>query len=370
MRQWTQLITFMKNILITVILSYCVIACGHESDLDDNEIDGTSPVSSRAEKTSVKTLTLVKSDFAKEIISNGKLSAVKKVDLRFLTTEKITNVYVKNGDYVKLGQIVAKLDNFLLLNALKKSQARFSQVKFELQDILIGQGYSFSEESKSIIPEEVMRVAKIKSGYDDALNNMELAQYNLDNTELKAPISGIIANLDVRENNTGNPTEKFCTVIDNSLFEAEFSVIEMELASVRVGQSVKIIPYSMENALTEGTIVKINPLVNEDGLIKVSALCHNPKSLLYEGMNIKAVIQEKIKQQLLIPKQAVVLRNERKVVFIAQNGRAKWKYVKTGLENSSSFVVTEGLNEGDSVIVDGNFNLVHNASVDATGYNP
>ncbi|MPM70358.1 hypothetical protein SDC9_117313 [bioreactor metagenome] len=51
------------------------------------------------------------------------------------------------------------------------------------------------------------------------------------------------------------------------------------------------------------------------------------------------------------------------MVFTFKNGKAYWNYVSTGLENSSGYVVTEGLQAGDSVIYDGNINLAHESQV-------
>ena len=80
-------------------------------------------------------------------------------------------------------------------------------------------------------------------------------------------------------------------------------------------------------------------------------------------MNVKVIIEEKVSYQLVIPKQAVVLRSEKQVVFTLQTGKAKWNYVKTGLENISSFSINEGLKQGDTIIYDGNLNLAHDAEV-------
>lgn len=80
-------------------------------------------------------------------------------------------------------------------------------------------------------------------------------------------------------------------------------------------------------------------------------------------MNIKIILEERVPHQLVIPKQAVILRSEKQVVFTFASDRAKWVYVKTGLENISSFSITEGLQEGDSVIYEGNLNLAHDAGV-------
>jgi len=80
-------------------------------------------------------------------------------------------------------------------------------------------------------------------------------------------------------------------------------------------------------------------------------------------MNVNIYMQRPLGLQLVIPKEALVLRDSRKVVFTLNNGRAQWAYVQTGLENSRNYVVTEGLNAGDSVIYEGSINLAHGSPV-------
>ena len=80
-------------------------------------------------------------------------------------------------------------------------------------------------------------------------------------------------------------------------------------------------------------------------------------------MNVNVRVQKTLPNQLVIPKKALVLRTNRQVVFTLHEGKAMWNYVKTGLENATGFIITEGLTEGDSVIYDGNINLAHEAPV-------
>ena len=80
-------------------------------------------------------------------------------------------------------------------------------------------------------------------------------------------------------------------------------------------------------------------------------------------MNVNVRVQKTLPNQLVIPKKALVLRTNRQVVFTLREGKAMWNYVKTGIENATGFIITEGLSEGDSVIYDGNINLAHEAPV-------
>ena len=98
-------------------------------------------------------------------------------------------------------------------------------------------------------------------------------------------------------------------------------------------------------------------------MVQIKASVENPQSKLYDGMNVMIRVQRAVDKQLLIPKSALVLRNGRKVVFTYKKGLAQWVYVQTSLENSESYVVTEGLNQGDSVIYEGNINLAHESPV-------
>jgi RND family efflux transporter MFP subunit len=353
-------LSFLHSFTSFFFLFFVLFSCssGKEHPAAQGSQDSTIKVD---EKQKVSAMLLKYSDFNKEIISNGKLAALNKADLKFRTSENVAAVLVRNGDRVRTGQVIAKLENFTLVNTLKQSRDQFEKAKLDLQDVLIGQGYSLNDTAK--IPGAILKTAKIKSGYDRALTDYEMADYNLSASVLKAPFDGVVANLFSKAANMAAIADKFCTVIDDSRFEAEFPVLESELGSVHTGQTVRIIPFSYDDVEVNGEITKINPMVDQNGMVKISAVCNNNTRKLFEGMNVKVVIEEKVPHQLVIPKQAVVLRSEKQVVFTLQSGKAKWNYVKTGLENISSFSVNEGLKAGDSVIYDGNLNLAHDAEV-------
>ena len=349
---------FLTTILLIIAISSCKQK-GSEPNISAEDKKDSTIINEDKQKVSVMVLRY--GDFNKEIISNGKLVALKKADLKFRSSENVAAVYVKNGDRIVQGQVIAKLDNFTLSNTLKQSRNQFERTKIDLQDVLISQGYNIKD--TALIPESTMKTARVKSGFDKAESDLEMAEYNLRASVLKAPISGIVANLFSKENNLSNQSEKFCTIIDDNRFEAEFPVLESELASVKQGQTVRIIPYSFNDVEVKGEIIKINPVVDQNGMVKVDAVCNNIDHKLFEGMNIKIVLEERVPHQLVIPKQAVVLRSEKQVVFTYKAGKAMWVYIKTGLENISSFTVTEGLMDGDSVIYEGNLNLAHEAGV-------
>lgn len=300
-------------------------------------------------------------DFHHELIANGVVSARNRADLRFQLSENIAAIYVKNGDRVTKGQKIAMLDQFKLQNALSQAKDNLERARLDLQDVLIGQGYSLSDSAH--IPADVMQLAKVKSNYNNSFNQCSLAEYNLNNSTLYAPFNGIVANLFSKAYNLPDASQPFCTIIDNLHPETDFKVLESELPYLRIGDKIRVSPFSANDYLCEGQITEINPSIDRNGMAMIKAYISNPKNQLYDGMNVKIYMQRSLGKQLVIPKEALVLRTNRKVVFTLKNNRAEWVYVQTGLENSSSYVVTEGLNAGDSVIYEGNINLAHEAPV-------
>ena len=117
----------------------------------------------------------------------------------------------------------------------------------------------------------------------------------------------------------------------------------------------------------EADLNEINFSIDTQGLMQVTAQIRkehsNEGSRLVDGMNASVIVEELIPNQIIIPKQALVVRNNRDVVFTVENGRAKWNYVKIAHHNSSHLSILEGLSKNDSVIITGNLNLAHDARV-------
>ena len=309
----------------------------------------------------VRAMRLEFTDFYHEQISNGVISARNRADLRFQLSENIAAIYVKNGDRVTKGQKIAMIDQFKLQIALAQAKDNLERAKLDLQDVLIGQGFSWNDSAR--IPADVMQLARVKSNYDNSMNQHALAGYNLYNSTLYAPFDGIVANLFSKVYNLPDGSQPFCTIIDNLHPETDFKVLESEFPYLHVGDKIRVSPFSANDYSCEGQIVEINPSVDKNGMVMVKAYINNPQNRLYDGMNVQINMQRSLGRQLVIPKEALVLRTNRKVVFTLKNNHAEWVYVQTSLENSSSYVVTEGLNPGDSIIYEGNINLAHESPV-------
>lgn len=346
-----------KNIIYPVIV-FCLLSCSAKKTQEEQPGDKTTKVEDKA--TEVKTKLLEYQDFNYELISNGTVAAMNRAELRFQTQEVIRKIYVKNGDRVTKGQKIAELDRFKLEIAKKQAMESLEQAKLSLQDILLGQEYSIADSLN--IPAGVMKVAKTKSNYEQSLNNYIIAEYNLGAATLYAPFDGVVANMTAKEFNLPG-SEAFCMIIDNRSPEVVFNILESEMPLINLKNKVVVSPVFLSSHTVEGYVSEINPLIDKNSMMRVKAVISNKDGKFYEGMNVKVRIQLLLGKRLAVPKSAVVLRNNKEVVFRLRDDRAAWVYVKTAQENSDSYVITEGLNEGDRIIYDGNINLADDAPV-------
>lgn len=347
------------NFLSALCLALAILTSCSSGKKEDAAEAGVSTVLPDT-KNEVKVLPLKKQTFHHELVSNGKVAAKELADLKFESNAVIARIYVKNGDRVRKGQKLAELDKFKLANRLAQAKDALERAQLELQDVLIGQGYATDDMSK--VPAETMQLACVKSGYDQSKAQYDLAKYEEEHGTLMAPFGGTVANLFAKPYNLSNPSEVFCTIIDTEAMEANFTVLENELSLIKQGDRVKITPYANAATFYEGSISEINPLVDDKGMVRVKARV-NGKGKLFSGMNVRVSVQRSLDAQMVIAKSAVVLRSGKQVVFTLKDGKAQWSYIQTGLENTDSYTVSEGLKEGDIIIVSGNINLAHEAPV-------
>lgn len=350
-----------KLYIILGIIFILIFSCKPKGQKSE-EIEKSAFLS---DKNAVEIIVLNKSNFKKQLVSNGKLYALLKSDLQFSQNGKIDKIAVENGRRVKEGALIATLESFDFKQLVKQAEDDLKKSKLELQDALIGMGYNFEDSIN--IPDEKMELAQIRSGYAQSKTSLLSAQEKLNNCMLRAPFDGIIANLNNKpfEAPSGNT---FCTLIDDRIFEVSFQIMETEMNEIALNDAVKVVPYAFDKVY-KGKITAINPVVDRNGLIEVKALVANPGKLM-EGMNVKVIIGKEVPNQFVVPKSAVVLRDNWEVLFKVVNGKAYWTYVRTQMENSDSYSViphpeksSASLNVGDTIIVSGNLNLAHESEI-------
>lgn len=318
------------------------------------------------EKNPVDTVILRKTNFMSQLISNGKLRAMTKSSLKFPIQGIVAELRVKNGDIVNKGDIIAVLDKRDAENKHEQATITFRKAELQLNDALFGFGYTADSFDK--VPEETMKIARTRSGYEDALLSLKAAELTLENCTLRSPIAGKIADLETKqyEYPAGN---EFCKVLDNNTFEVEFSILETELEQVRIGQGMLISTFTESDKRYNGKVTEINPIVDAKGQIRIKAEFKNPGNFI-DGMNVKVFVENAIPNKLVVPKSAVLIRDNLEVLFVFRDNKAAWTYVNVLMTNSNSCVVVANedrgaeLKEGDAVIISGNLNLADGSNVE------
>lgn len=345
---------------ISSLLLLSAACSSQKTDTDTQKSSSGLSTDSVVDKIAeVTVMELKPGTFSHEIVSNGRLTAHEKVDVNFQTPGIISAIHVKNGQRVTKGQKIASLDTYKLENQLEKDRNAVASAKLEMQDVLIGQGYD--PEHIETISADVMKLARLRSGLQQAELTLTATQREVHDATLTAPVSGVIANLSSKPHNASPTAEPLCRIINDSRMDVEFPIIESELPIVKPGDIISVVPFS-DIKPHSGHITEINPMVDENGMVKVWASVDGGNGLI-DGMNVRVSVKRKVGEALVVPKSAVVLRSGRQVVFTLDGDKAMWNYVTTGLENLNEYTIVDGLTPGMKVITSGNINLAHEAPV-------
>ncbi|MFO7575380.1 MAG: efflux RND transporter periplasmic adaptor subunit [Bacteroidales bacterium] len=336
-----------------ILILICVLATAACKEQKPDNLEEMARRSSRPEAVLVETVLLEPGVFHHELVSNGKVYAREKVTVPFRTTGNIVELNVSNGQWVRAGDLIARIEDYTYQTALERARQRVQRAEIDMMDLML-RGVSESDTARKTL--------RIRSGLDEAETALAEAEFNLNHTRIFAPISGRIANLEAKIHNHSSNYRNLCTIVNDETMEVEFPVIESEYRFVSKGMPVGIIPFSNDSLQITGTITEINPMVNETGMIQVRASFRNNGKLI-EGMNVRILIRKPEQNRLVVPKEALVMRQGRDVIFIRQDSLAIWRYVDIEFENSTSLSITDGLSAGDLVIVKGNINLSHESIV-------
>ncbi len=292
--------------------------------------------------------------FYKQIASNGRVQSPRVAQLHFNQNGYLNKIYVKNGTYVRQGMPVANLENNLWKVNLQKAKIAVAKSRQKYEALQI----EYKQKDSPAL--------QVQSGLSEAQALLKEAQIKYNQSILKAPFSGQIANLKPQTGNLVSPADTIATLLDTRYLEVVFSVPESDYALLRKGDQMQVASFYNPEVLHTAVLTNINPLVNTTGLVNLRGKITDRKTDLINGMRVKVWVNKPMHNVVVIPKTAVVLRNNKKVVFTYHIGLAVWHYVKIAGENKDTYAISAGLKDGDSIIVSNNINLAHDAYVKIT----
>jgi HlyD family secretion protein len=179
-----------------------------------------------------------------------------------------------------------------------------------------------------------------------------------------------VADLTVDEGQYVGQGKEICTLLRDARMKVEVDVLESDLVDVREGATARVHvpalgPEDDPAAVFEGTVWAINPQVRpESGTGRVTVSVPNPSRRLVAGLFANVRLEtERLSGRLVVPDEAVLVRQGRDLVFVVEDGRAQWTYVTVGARSGDYVEITKGVAPGDTVAVDGHFALAHDAPV-------
>lgn len=352
------------SIVLFAALAYGMNSCKGKKEKNENTDDTEMARGTyNAEKNVVTVVPLERKAFNKQLVCNGKLEAQSKVTLQFATQGTVAEICVRDGQKVQKGQILASLDKEQPRRQLEQARLSYDKAEMSLADKLLDYGYSLSDTAR--IPADQKRVIYINCGFIDAQMSLANAERTYEQCDLRAPFSGKVASLKGRVHEQSG---QLCTLIDDSRYLVRFSVLETEYKFIRVGQQVLVSPFVDNDVELKGSIISINPTVDQNGQIAVTAQVPGSDDLM-DGMNVRITVENSIPDQLVVPKSAVVIRDNMDVLFRYKDGKSLWTYVNVLMSNTTEHVVEANkdrgadLELGDLIITSGNLNLGDEAPV-------
>lgn len=298
--------------------------------------------------TQVKVLKVTKTDFSDSILAMGTIKGFAQVNLGFQVPGIVSAFNFREGDEIKAGQIIVQIDPQEQLLKYEEAKVGYNNAQ-ALYDL------------GAIIPLKLQE-AKIK---------LDLAQNELTKTAIVAPTDGILGSRDVEVGSTINQNMKVATFLDINDVFAEVGIMEREINKVVVGQDVKINVDAYPDLDFGGTVTNIAPMVKgKSKTLNVKVQIANPYRLLLPGMFVRVRVKIfETKNAIIIPRPALKkVKGAYHVFTVNPNNKAEFKTVKLGYVTTDNVQITEGLNEGDLVAVEGIEELKDGAKVQVMEY--
>lgn len=285
--------------------------------------------------------------------ATGNIASERELKINFESSGYLEKLNVENGQRVKKGQVIGQLKNEKEQFALERAQISYDKARVLYMD---------DSTRRSSYNETAINTMELSSGLKDARLALREARIALQNTIIKAPIDGIIVDLEAKQGSLVSGGSTMCSIYDPDNLTLTAKVLETDFRFIKQGLKADIFPLSKRDQSFLATVTEINPKVDEYGMIQVKLKLDETQGLL-PGMNANAVIHAPQAPHIIAPRESVVIKSGRTVIFTLENGLAKWKYVEIGLDNGVDVEVLDGLEDGSTVILTNNIQLAHDAAV-------
>jgi macrolide-specific efflux system membrane fusion protein len=314
----------------------------------------------------IQTTEVVRRDIGSTVLATGiikpQVGAEVKVGSRVSGVVKKLRANI--GDYVQAGQIIAELDNAELqaklnqnIAAMNKAEAdyEYAKLNWERQKSLLEQNYISQQQYD--IAENTFKISGAQLKQAEA--NVEVAKVQLSYATIYALTSGIISSVSTQEGETvlaGLSAPTFVNIIDLNRLEVQVYVDETDIGKIFTGQEVNFTVDTYTDTDFKGKVTAIYPkAVIQDNVVNYIVVVEiedfHGKILRPEMTTTVTIHLESRKDVLTVPSQSITREKGERFVTVVNGDARINKKIKTGWFDNSYTEVTEGLEEGEIVLL-------------------
>jgi membrane fusion protein (multidrug efflux system) len=290
-----------------------------------------------------------------KIQATGTILANEEVELRSEVAGKIGKIYFKEGDKVKKGQVLIRIND-------EELQAQLKRLEFNLQ---LNKDLEYRQ--KRLLEREAVS----QQEYDIALNqvntiNAELQQLKavIARYTIRAPFNGVIGLRYVSEGSYVSPTAQIAFMQDIDQVKIDFTIPEKYADQVRQGNKI-IFHVNGRDKEFNGIVYAIEPRIDlATRSLRIRAISSNPDNNLIPGAFARVQLTlQTIDDAIMIPTEALIPELQGQKVYLLKNGVAKSTPVETGIRTERQIQITKGVELNDSLIITGLLQLKDSVQV-------
>ena len=291
----------------------------------------------------------------------GLSEPVRSVGVNSQLSGALTAVNVEEGDVVREGQVLARIDARELDAQVASAQAalNFARGTFERSTTLRQSGVITAAEFE-----------RDRAAHEAAKATLEQLQTRLGYATVRAPISGVVTQKRLEAGDITSPNTRLFTIADISTMVVRVQVSELDVLGLRVGQTVDVALDALPGRTLTGRVRRIFPAADTlTRLVPVEvALTGEGARLARPGFLGRVTFAlDARRDAVLVPQSAVLGGEGAQSVMMVRDGKAVRRPVETGLVSQGRVEITSGLEAGEMVIVAGNSQLREGAEVRVVG---
>ncbi|MGH8074014.1 MAG: efflux RND transporter periplasmic adaptor subunit [Lysobacter sp.] len=342
----------------TIALS-CLLALAACKGGDPADAAGKPGEKEGPEAVPVEVSTVVQRPVAASYTGTAPLEAPAESQVVAKTSGVALKVLVEEGDLVRAGQVLVRLDSA----RAELQAAQTSAQMHKLQNQFARAEKLASEQLIAASDYDQIRYDLANARAANRLANLELSYANV-----TSPISGVVASVSPKPGNFVQINTPIVRIVDTSELEAVLNVPERELATMKQGLPVKLRVDALPGKTFEGVVDRISPVVDAgSGTFRVITT-FDSQDVLQPGMFGRIGIDyDQRANATVVPRTALLEGTDDAAVFALRDGKVARVPVKLGYIDGEWAEIREGLKLGDRVVVAGKSALRDGSEVTVVG---